>query len=185
MSRFEVTELGLGVKAVKRLSLGDARGSLTRLFCAQDLAAAGWSKPVAQANWVENKLRGTVRGLHYQIAPFAEDKLLFCMEGEIHDVVVDVRRGSPTLVQYVAVNLAAARGDGLLIPAGFAHGYQCLSDDVKLLYFHSVPHAPSAERGLNPLDPMLKIVWPLAVENMSERDQKHTLLNMTFKGERF
>jgi len=185
MSRFEVTELGLGVKAVKRLSLGDARGSLTRLFCAQDLAAAGWSKPVAQANWVENKLRGTVRGLHYQVAPFAEDKLLFCMEGEIHDVVVDVRRGSPTLLQYVAVNLAAARGDGLLIPAGFAHGYQCLSDDVKLLYFHSEAYAPSAERGLNPLDPTLKIAWPLPIENLSERDQNHAVLKTTFEGDQF
>ena len=185
MSRFEITELGLGVKAVKRLALGDARGSLTRLFCAKDLADAGWKKSVAQANWVENRLRGTVRGLHYQVAPFAEDKLLFCMDGEIYDVVVDVRLGSPSLLQHVAVHFSAARGEGLFIPAGFAHGYQCLSDHVKLLYFHSVPHAPSAERGLNPLDPMLKIVWPLAVENMSERDQKHPLLNMTFKGERF
>jgi dTDP-4-dehydrorhamnose 3,5-epimerase len=185
MSRFEIVELGFGVRGVKRLPIGDARGSLTRLFCAEDLAAAGWNKPIAQVNWVENKMRGTVRGLHYQVAPFAEDKLLFCMDGEIHDVVVDVRLASPSLLQHVAVNLSAARGEGLFIPAGFAHGYQCLSDDVKLLYFHSMPHAPSAERGLNPLDPTLKIAWPLAVENLSERDQKHALLNMTFEGERF
>lgn len=185
MNRFEITELGLGVKGVKRLTLGDARGSLTRLFCAQDLSVAGWIKPVAQANWVENKLRGTVRGLHYQVAPFAEDKLLFCMDGEIHDVVIDVRRGSPTLLQHVAINLSAARGDGLLIPAGIAHGYQCLCDDVKLLYFHSEAHAPSAERGLNPLDPKLNIAWPLPVENLSERDQNHAYLKTTFEGEPF
>lgn len=185
MSRFEITELGLGVKGIKGLVLGDARGSLTRLFCAEDLDSAGWNKPVAQANWVENKMRGTVRGLHYQVAPFSEDKLLFCMDGEIHDVVVDVRRGSQSLLQHVTVNLSAARRDGLLIPSGFAHGYQCLSDDVKLLYFHSVPHARSSERGLNPLDPMLKIAWPLAVENLSERDQKHTLLAMSFEGDPF
>lgn len=185
MSRFEITDLGLGMKRVRRVARGDARGSLTRLFCDQDLAAAGWSKPVAQVNWVENKMRGTVRGLHYQVAPHAEDKLLFCMDGEIHDVVVDVRLASPSLLQHVAANLSAARGEGLFIPAGFAHGYQCLSDDVKLLYFHSMPHAPSAERGLNPLDPTLKIAWPLAVENLSERDQKHMLLNMSFEGEPF
>jgi dTDP-4-dehydrorhamnose 3,5-epimerase len=185
MNRFEITELGLGVRSVTRLALGDARGSLTRLFCAQDLASAGWSKPVTQVNWVENKMRGTLRGLHYQVSPFAEDKLLFCMDGEIHDVVVDVRRGSQSLLQHVAVNLSATRGEGLLIPSGFAHGYQCLSDDVKLLYFHSAPHAPSSERGLNPLDPTLKIAWPLAVENLSERDQKHAFLNMTFEGEQF
>ncbi len=185
MSRFEIAEFGLGVKGVKRLTLGDARGSLTRLFCAQDLAAAGWNKPISQVNWVENKMRGTVRGFHYQIAPFAEDKLLFCMDGEMHDVVVDVRRGSHSFLQHVAINLSAARGDGLLIPAGFAHGYQCLSYDVKLIYFHSASHSPSSERGLNPLDPTLKIEWPLAVENLSERDQKHALINMTFEGDQF
>ncbi len=185
MNRFEITELGFGVVSIKRSALGDARGSLTRLFCSKDLAAAGWNKPIAQVNWVENKLRGTVRGLHYQVAPFAEDKLLFCMNGEIHDVVVDVRRGSPTLLQHVKITLSAARGDGVLIPAGFAHGYQCLSDDVKLLYFHSEAHAPSAERGLNPLDIKLNIAWPLPVANLSERDQKHTLLNANFEGEPF
>ena len=185
MNRFEITELGLGVKGVKRLALGDARGSLTRLFCAQDFVACGWNKPVAQVNWVENKSRGTLRGLHYQVAPHAEDKLLFCMNGEIHDVVVDVRRGSHSLLQNVAINLSAARSEGLLIPAGFAHGYQCLSDDVKLLYFHSAFHAPSDERGLNPLDPKLNIAWPMPIKNLSERDQSHALTNAIFEGDIF
>ena len=185
MSRFEVAELPLGVKSIRRKVLGDERGSLTRLFCAQDLAEAGWTKPIVQINWVENKLRGTVRGLHYQIAPHAEDKLLFCMQGEIYDAVVDVRSGSQSLLQHMAVRLSSERGDGLLIPAGFAHGYQCLSDDVKLLYFHSQAYAISAERGLSPLDPKLKIGWPLPVENLSDRDQNHKLLDEKFEGEKF
>lgn len=185
MNRFDNSELGLGVMGVKRITIGDARGSLTRLFCSRELAAIGWRKPVAQVNWVENKTRGTLRGMHYQFAPFAEAKLLFCMAGEIHDVVVDVRLGSPSLLKHVAINLSAENGDGLLIPSGFAHGYQCLSDDVKLLYFHSEAHTPSAERGLNPLDPKLQITWPLEVRNMSERDQRHRLLGATFEGEQF
>ena len=185
MNRFEITELGLGVRGVKRIAMGDARGSLTRLFCAQEFAAAGWTEPVAQTNWVENKSRGTLRGMHYQVAPFAEAKLLYCMTGEIHDVVVDVRHGSKTLLQNVAINLSAEHGDGLLIPAGFAHGYQCLTDDVKLIYYHSQSHEPSAERGLNPLDPLLKIMWPLPIKNMSERDQNHRLLDANFVGDQF
>ena len=185
MSRFEITDIGLGVKSIKRFPVGDARGSLTRLFCAQDLAAAGWRKPVAQANWVENKTRGTLRGMHYQIAPHSEDKLLFCMEGEIHDIIVDVRMGSSSILSHVAVNLSAPRGEGLFIPAGFAHGYQCLSDDVKLFYVHSEAYESSFERGLNPLDPVLKLTWPLPVENLSQRDQKHPFLETEFQGELF
>lgn len=185
MNRLEITELGLGVRGIKRLAISDARGSLTRLFCAEELAAIGWIKPVAQANWIETKACGTVRGMHYQIAPFAEAKILLCMAGEIHDVVVDVRHGSKSLLKHVAVNLTAVHGEGLFIPAGFAHGYQCLSDDVKLLYFHNEAYAPSAERGLNPLDPKLGIIWPLQVENLSDRDQRHKLLDATFAGDQF
>jgi dTDP-4-dehydrorhamnose 3,5-epimerase len=183
MKRLDITELGFGVRGIQRQELGDARGSLTRLFCAEELAAVGWEKPVAQVNWVENKLRGTVRGLHYQVAPFSEAKILLCMQGEISDVVVDVRRGSKSFLQHVAVKLSAALGQGILIPAGFAHGYQCLTDDVSLLYFHDAAHVAAAERGLSVLDPRLKISWPLPLEHLSKRDLEHAHLDEEFEGE--
>ena len=116
MSRFEITDLGLGVKAIKLIARADARGSLTRLFCSQELAAMGWLKPIAQVNWVETKNCGTLRGMHYQAAPFAENKILFCMAGEIHDVAVDVRQGSKSLLHHVAVNLSGPRVKGYSSP---------------------------------------------------------------------
>ena len=183
MKRFEVTDLGGGVKRLRRMTRGDDRGSLSRLFCAKELAEAGWRKPVAQINWVENRVKGIMRGLHYQTAPYGETKILFCMAGTIHDVVVDVRRGSLGFLKPIAVQLEAEAGDGLLIPAGFAHGYQCLTDAVHLVYLHDALHAPGAERGLNVRDPELNITWPLPIEKQSERDQKHALLDASFAGE--
>ena len=183
MNHLEITDLGFGIKAIKRQPLGDERGSLTRLFCADELASAGWTKPIVQINGVENKFRGTVRGLHYQAASFAESKILLCMQGEINDVVVDIRKGSKTFLQHVSVRLSGAKGNGILIPAGFAHGYQCLTDDVSLLYFHDAHHAPEAERGLNVRDPRLKIAWPLPVENLSKRDMGHDFIDDKFEGE--
>ncbi len=183
MKRFEVTDLDGGVKRLRRTTMGDDRGLLSRLFCAEELAEAGWHKPVAQMNWVENGVKGIVRGLHYQAAPHAETKILFCMAGTMHDVVVDVRRGSLGFLKPIAVQLEAGAGDGLLIPAGFAHGYQCLTDAVHLVYLHDALHVPGAERGLNVQDPELNINWPLPIEKLSERDQKHALLDVGFAGE--
>src|SRR5665213_1833419 len=183
MKRFEVTGLGGGVKRLRRTTMGDGRGSLSRLFCAEELAEVGWHKPIAQINWVENRVKGIVRGLHYQAVPHGETKILFCMAGTIHDVVVDVRSGSPGFLRPISVNLEAEAGDGLLIPAGFAHAYQCLTDAVHLVYLHDALHAPEAERGLNVRDPELNITWPLPIEKLSERDQKHAMLDAGFAGE--
>ena len=183
MNRFEITELGFGIKGITRQTVGDERGSFSRLFCVEELAAAGWSKSIAQINWVENKTRGTVRGLHYQVPPFTETKLLFCMAGEINDVLVDIRKGSKSFLQHVSVKLSAALGKGVLIPAGFAHGYQCFTDDVSLLYLHDAPYTPAAERGLNVRDPKLKIAWPLPVEHLSKRDVEHSFIDASFEGE--
>ena len=183
MKRFEITDLGLGVKRVGLTIVGDTRGSLTRLFCAEELVSAGWNRPVAQVNWVENSNSGTARGLHYQRQPYTEAKLLFCMTGEIKDVVVDIRRGSSTFLKHVSVSLSASLGHGILIPAGFAHGYQCLSETVSLIYFHDTAYEPTAERGLNLRDPRLAIEWPLPLENLSERDIRHAMIDENFEGE--
>ncbi len=182
MKRLAITELNMGVKTIKRQALGDERGSLTRLFCAEELEEVGWRKPVAQVNAVENRFCGTVRGLHYQAPPFAESKILLCMKGTINDVLVDVRLGSSTFLQHISIKLSAEGGDGVLIPQGFAHGYQCLTKDVSLLYFHDAPHSPSAERGLHINDPRLNIVWPMPVEHLSMRDKGHSFIDDKFEG---
>jgi dTDP-4-dehydrorhamnose 3,5-epimerase len=183
MSRFEVLNTPLaGLQCVQRRLLGDARGYLSRLFCADELAAAGWQAPVAQINHTFTARRGTVRGLHYQRPPHAEMKLVSCLAGEIWDVAVDLRAGSPTFLRWHAERLSAANGRALLIPPGFAHGFQALSDDVAMLYLHSAAYAPDAEAALQAQDPRLAIAWPLPVQGLSPRDAAHALLVPEFEG---
>ncbi len=181
--RFTVTDLPLaGLKRVERQRLGDNRGFLARLFCAEELAAAGWVKPIAQINHTYTGKQGTVRGLHFQYPPHVEMKLVSCIRGEVWDVAVDVRLDSPTFLQWHAERLSAENGCALLIPEGFAHGFQALSDDLELLYCHSQAHAASAEGGLNPTDPRLGITWPLAFTELSARDAGHALISAEFEG---
>lgn len=183
MSRFAVADLPLaGAKRVDRDRRGDSRGWLSRLFCAEELAAAGWTRPIAQVNHTSTVRRGTVRGMHYQRPPDAEMKLVSCVRGEIWDVIVDLRPGSPTFLQWHAERLSDANGRAMLVPEGFAHGYQALADDTELLYCHSAAHAPASEAGLNPLDPALAIRWPLEVVEMSARDRGFPPLDGSFTG---
>ena len=183
MSRFAVFGTVLeDLKIIERQRIGDDRGYLSRLFCAQELAHAGWSRPVAQINHTFTRKLGTVRGMHFQRPPFAEAKLVTCIGGEVWDVAVDLRAGSPTFLQWHAERLSADNGRALLIPEGFAHGYQTLSDDAVLLYCHSVPYAPQAEGGLNPQDPRLGIGWPLPISELSARDAAHPPLTERFEG---
>ncbi len=171
MSRFTLKGLPLpGLVLVKRHPLTDERGFLSRIFCNQELAAAGWTQPVAQINHTQTARRGTVRGLHYQRAPHGETKLVSCLCGEVWDVAVDLRAESPTFLGWHAEFLSKDNGHAMLIPQGFAHGFQALTDGVELLYCHSVAYAPDAEAGLNACDPRLAISWPLPIAGRSERD---------------
>jgi dTDP-4-dehydrorhamnose 3,5-epimerase len=185
MSRFEVTALAIeGLKLVKRQRIGDARGFLSRLFCADELRAAGWAKPVAQINHTMTSRRGTVRGMHFQRPPHAEAKLVSCLRGEVFDVAVDLREGSPTFLQWHAQVLSSENGLALLIPEGFAHGFQSMSDDAEMLYCHSAAYTSGAEGGLNPRDARLAIGWPLAIDEISPRDDGHAPIGADFKGVR-
>lgn len=185
MSRFTVNDLPLtGLKRVERQRLGDSRGFLSRLFCAEELAAAGWSKPIAQVNHTYTAQRGTVRGMHFQRPPHAEMKLVSCIRGEVWDVAVDVRAGSPTFLHWHAERLSADNGRAMLIPEGFAHGFQTLTADVELLYCHSAGYNSAAEAGLNALDMQLDIAWPLPVSELSTRDASHPLIGAEFEGVR-
>lgn len=183
MSRFTVTDLPLaGLKRIERQRLGDSRGFLSRLFCTQELAAAGWHKPIAQINHTYTAQRGTVRGMHYQRPPHAEMKLVTCIQGEVWDVAVDLRAGSPTLLHWHAELLSADNQHAMLIPEGFAHGFQTLSDNAALLYCHTAPHTPAAEAAVNAQDPRLAIQWPIAITELSARDANHSLIKTQFTG---
>jgi dTDP-4-dehydrorhamnose 3,5-epimerase len=171
-----------GLKLVQRQRLGDARGFLTRLYCADELAEAGWRHTIAQINHTHTAHRGTVRGMHFQHPPHAETKLVSCLRGEVWDVAVDVRAGSPTFLQWHAERLSGENGRALWIPEGFAHGFQALSDDVDMLYLHTQAHAPAAEGALHALDARLAIAWPLPVIEMSARDAGHALIDDRFSG---
>ena len=171
-----------GVYNVTRRKLADERGFLSRLFEPDELALAGWRGPIAQINETGTTRAGTVRGLHFQTPPHAEMKLVSCVAGSILDVAVDLRKSSLTYLQSVAVELSAENGRALLIPEGCAHGFQALTDDVRMIYLHSVPYAPAHEGGIDALDPALGLHWPLPVINRSPRDETLPRIASGFEG---
>lgn len=185
MNRFQVSDCPLaGLKLVRRQQLGDARGFLSRLFCAEELAAAGWMAPIAQINHTYTQGIGMLRGMHYQQPPHAEMKLVTCLRGEVWDVAVDLRFGSPTFLQWHAEVLSTENACALLVPEGFAHGYQALTDNVELLYCHSVPYAAQAQAGLHPLDQRLGIPWPRPAQGLSDKDAGQLAIDANFEGVR-
>ena len=149
----------------------DERGFFARVWDGEEFAAQGLDARVSQASLAYNHLAGTLRGLHYQIAPYAETKLVRCTHGAIWDVVVDLRRDSPTFLEWVGVELSAENRRTLYVPEQFAHGYQTLVDASEVWYQMSAPYAPEAARGLRWDDPKLAIEWPPAERRViSERD---------------
>ena len=183
MNRLDIQATPLaGLLRITSRQLGDERGYLARMFCQDELQAAGWHGPVAQSNLTYTRERGTVRGLHFQHPPHAEMKLVRCLRGEVWDVAVDLRRGSPSFLQWHAERLSADRFNALLIPEGFAHGFQTLSDEVEMLYLHSAAHAPQSEDGLNVADPRLAVAWPLPIGTLSARDHSLPFLTDRFEG---
>ncbi len=167
---------------IERNRIGDERGFLSRLFCAEDLADAGWNKPIIQINHTLTEHAGTVRGIHYQNSPYTEMKLVTCVRGEVWDVAVDLRQGSPTFLKWHAELLSAENGRALLIPEGFGHGFQTMTNNCELIYFHSEAYRAEAEAGVRFDDPELAIHWPLQITVNSERDRSHRLININFKG---
>jgi len=183
MNKFVVTESPiLGVKVIQLCPISDKRGSLTRVFCSEELSVIGWTKPVLQINRTFTTRRGTVRGMHYQLPPHQEMKLISCLKGSVLDVAVDVRAESPTLLQWYGEELSDENRKLILIPEGVAHGIQTLTDDVEMLYLHSAAFYPSSEAGINPLDPSLAIEWNSELTEISDRDAAHEFLNDTFSG---
>ncbi len=167
---FSETKLA-GAFTVDPEPIADERGFFARTFCSEAFAAHGLCSTFVQCNVSFNHRRGTLRGMHYQAAPFAEAKLVRCTMGAIHDVIVDLREGSPTRGEWVAVELSAAGWRALYVPEGFAHGFQTLSDDAEVFYQMSVAFEPKAARGIDAADPVLAIRWPLPVSVISAADR--------------
>ena len=179
--QFETTPLP-GLLLVRRDAAVDARGFLSRLFCADEFAAAGWRRPIAQINHTSTRTAATVRGLHFQYPPHTEAKLVTCVRGSVFDVAVDVRRDSPTWLHWHAAILSEANACSFLIPEGFAHGFQALQGDCEMIYLHTAAYSREAEGALNATDPRLAIAWPLPIGERSERDAAHPLIDATFEG---
>lgn len=138
----------------------DSRGFFARVWCEREFQAAGLNPRLVQASISHNRRRGTLRGMHYQEAPHAEDKLVRCVQGAFWDVIIDLRPESPTYLQHRGIELNAARGRALYIPKGFAHGFQTLLDDTQIMYQMSEFYAPDAQRGVRWNDPRFAIEWP-------------------------
>jgi dTDP-4-dehydrorhamnose 3,5-epimerase len=155
----------------------DERGFFARSFCQEEFAARGLAPPANQCSVSFNARKATLRGLHFQAEPHAEDKLVRCTAGAVYDVIVDLRPDSPTHHRWFGAELTAGNHRSLYIPAGFAHGFISLVDGAEVLYMMSVPYAAGFARGLRWNDPALGIAWPLEPEVISPRDAGYPLLD--------
>jgi dTDP-4-dehydrorhamnose 3,5-epimerase len=170
--KFTETELE-GAFVIDPEPIEDERGFFARTFCRREFEKRGLNPDLVQCSASFNRKRGTLRGLHYQVPPHGECKLVRCTQGAIYDVVVDLRRESPTFRQWMAVELSAENHLMLYIPEGVAHGFIALADASEVFYEISEFHHPECARGVRWNDPSLKIQWPLAPTVISERDQSY------------
>ncbi len=184
-SRFDFLPTSLAnLSVIQRQPFEDDRGSFARLFCAEEFRKMGLSKQIVQINHSITCQKGAVRGLHFQYVPHAETKIVSCLKGKVFDVAVDLRQGSSTFLCWHGEVLSAGNRHALLIPEGFAHGFQTLEEDSELLYFHTDYYVPAAEGALNVTDPRLNIAWPLPITELSERDHSHPFIGSEFAGVR-
>ena len=151
----------------------DERGFFARSWCREEFAAHGLTTRLAQCNLSFSRRRGTLRGMHYQVTPYEEAKLLRCTRGAVYDVMIDLRADSPTYLQWEAVELRADAYRMVYVPEGFAHGFQTLEDASEVLYLVSAPYRPEYERGVRWDDPTFGIRWPYGEPILSARDQQH------------
>jgi dTDP-4-dehydrorhamnose 3,5-epimerase len=157
----------------------DERGMFMRVFCKKDFAAIGHSREFVQFNHSLSVKKGTIRGMHFQYKPYQEIKLVRCIAGSVLDVIIDLRKDSPTFLKHTSVVLSKENKKMIYIPEGFAHGFQTLEDNSELSYHHTAYYHPEAEAGLRFDDPMLSIEFPLPVSSMSERDQQFPYLSVS------
>ena len=151
--------------------INDSRGFFARTFCVNEFGKLGLTTNFPQHSISRSLRKGTVRGMHFQREPHSEVKLIRCLSGSIWDVIIDLRPQSPTFRQWRGFELSDGNGLQLYVPKGFAHGFQTLSDDVRVNYLISEIYAPDAASGVRYDDPAFRIAWPLPVTAISEKDQ--------------
>jgi dTDP-4-dehydrorhamnose 3,5-epimerase len=183
MNRFEFCSTPItGLNTYKRKCISDERGYLERLFCSVELKKFFGNNEIKQINHTHTKKIGSVRGLHFQYPPYADKKIITCIKGSIFDIAVDLRKKSPTFLQYHAEVLSDKNFKSFFIPEGFAHGFQTMEDDCELLYFHSAEYNSDFESGININDPRLNIMLPKPILNLSERDKNLAFIDENFVG---
>lgn len=171
-----------GVEILERQPHADNRGTFGRVFPLERLEGSGWSGGLHQVNLSTSPEPGTLRGLHYQLSSTPEFKLVTCTSGEIWDVVLDLRKDSPTFLQWEGHTLSGTNFKSLLIPPGCAHGFQTVRGAVEMVYCHSAPYEQDASHGINPFDPLLEIDWPLPVSKIAPQDKLRAFLDPAFEG---
>ena len=174
----ELTELYI----IQSSPYADDRGAFSRLFCGDALSTMLEGRSIAQINHSSTNDIGAIRGLHAQKSPSAEMKIVRCLKGRVFDVAVDLRADSSTFLQWHGEELTPENNKALLIPEGFAHGFQVLDADSELLYLHTEFYHPEQEVGVRYDDPSIAIDWPLAVSTVSEKDKCSPYINESFRG---
>jgi dTDP-4-dehydrorhamnose 3,5-epimerase len=186
MSSTTFDPLGIfGAYVIHRSVKQDDRGFLERVFDSSEVGSRLSGFSIAQVNRTVTARAGTVRGLHCQLPPAAETKLVTCLTGSVFDVIVDLRADSDTFGQWLGVMLDGMNPTSVLVPEGCAHGLQTLVPDVQMLYLHSTAFQRSCEAGLNPFDQALEIEWPVPVAEISERDRTESRALESFRSIRW
>jgi dTDP-4-dehydrorhamnose 3,5-epimerase len=183
MDRFKIINETLnGVKLIETKPIIDERGFFQRLLCSNDFKKIGLEKDIVNINHSKTLAMGTIRGMHFQYQPSSEIKIVKCIKGSIFDVVIDIRKDSPTFLHYYGAELSHLNNRMLYIPEGFAHGFQSLQDDTEIIYFVTNYYSSECESGLNPFDSKIDIKWPLECKNISEKDNNANRINNDFNG---
>ena len=170
-----------GLRVISRDSHSDSRGEFYKIFNLDDFKKFGWDDSVKQINFSQNFKKGTVRGMHMQFSIYDEYKLVTCIKGSIFDVVIDLRKEAKTYLKSFSIQLDQTNRLSLMIPPGFAHGFQVLEEDSQIIYTHSKEYSKEFEGGISPLDPDIQVQWPMPAIGLSERDKQLPLLKELIK----
>jgi dTDP-4-dehydrorhamnose 3,5-epimerase len=171
-----------GSYVVELAPFRDERGLFARTFCKKEFKKINHGKEFVQINHSATLQKGSIRGLHYQVPPGCEIKLIRCVKGKVFDVIVDIRNDSSTFLDYFAVELSEQNMKMIYVPEGFAHGFQTLAPNSQLIYHHSNYYSPADERAIRYDDPLIGIKWPLKPSVVSQKDQSYDLLDHQFAG---
>jgi len=166
-----------GAYTIELEKRGDDRGFFARAFCVNEFENAGLDKSVVQINNSLSSIKGTLRGMHFQLAPKSETKIVRCIRGSLFDVIVDLRRNSPTFLKWFGAELSAENRVAMYVPKGFAHGFLTLEKDTEAFYLVTEFYAPELERGIRYNDPAIGIQWPFEPSLISDKDLQHADVN--------